>query len=233
MSVRKLVVTLAVGCAVIGAASAEPPPGPLKRPAVFTNVKTRTDFRSTGTNVYCTGVVEKVSDSSATVRCVSRPGRKPWTVEVCPIDLLADGKIVEGIEGCSAYLWSDMKEGDSVRLDVLHDDGDGKNYCFAVCISRRPGAKLPQGQKPKEDGRYEKDSLLNDVVNGEDVSDDDIARLYPPYFASTDPRKPVTGPKELLDPGGLWGEYKEKLDATRAKKAKEKKDEPRAKPVEK
>lgn len=115
---------------------------------------------------------------------------------VYPIDLLADGKIVDGIWACYACRRSDIQKGDTVSLEVVNDFGDDRDHCVRVFIGRRPGAKLPECQKPKEDTRYARDSMFNDIDNGEDVSDDAILKLFP--ATPFNPRA-----REAADPNGL------------------------------
>jgi hypothetical protein len=85
---------------------------------------------------------------------------------------------------------------------------------------------LPVSQLPKEDGRYRKDAMCNDIDNGEDVTEEEITKAFPPRFE--------TPSGLLLNPGGLPVEYRTKLSAIRDKKEAEKKQkDPKATPPEK
>ena len=186
----------------------------------WTDVKKWTEFRGGGTTY--SGVVDKVGKERATVSCEFGRGRG-IARQVYPINLLADGTIVKGVSGSYAYRWSDLKVGDSVDLKVVHDHGEDRDYCVAVRITRRPGAKLPEGQDPKGDGRYLRDRVLNDIENGEDVAEEDAGKAFPPKL---DPRD-----GSLVDPGGLPPEYRTKLNANRDKLAEKAKKEQDSKAV--
>ncbi len=161
-----------------------------------------------------TGVVDKIDDDEVSVVVQVRNGITK-THTLVPIDRLREGGYIhEHYNGENAYLWKDIKKGDTVRLAALRDDGDGKMYCLQVSIRRRPGCKLPPSQNPKEDSNYNANRLLNDIENGEDVSDEELLKEWPPHF-NTD--------KKVHRPGGLYaGKYKEMLDANRKRIAEEK-----------
>lgn len=168
------------------------------------------------------GVVTKVTNESITVQYPDTWDKtKSVTTEVFPVDLLAQGKILENIPVAWAYRWSDVKVGDTVSLETMYDEGEKKRYCQGVGITRRRGEKLPQSQKPKGDKVYAKHTLLNDIDNGLDVNDDDIATAYPTILTPKDPKQP-NGLQELFRAGGLPKEYQAKLDAIREKAKKEK-----------
>jgi len=184
------------------------------------DVKKRTKFDGTYSSEY--GVVTKITDESMTVQSPdSWDKTKSVTTEVLPIDLLTQGKILENIPATWAYRWSDVKVGDTVSLETMFDSGEKKRYCIGVGITRRPGEKLPQSQKPMGDKVYAKHTLLNDIDNGLDVSDNDILAAYPTILTPKDPKQP-NGPKELFRAGGLPKEYQTKLDAIREKAKKDK-----------
>lgn len=68
---------------------------------------------------------------------------------------------------------------------------------------------------------------MNDLENGVDVSDEEIAKVCPPTKEVRDYRGRLV---QAASPGGLSKEWQEKLDAIRAKK---KEEELKAKPPEK
>ena len=130
-----------------------------------------------------------------------------------------------------SYRWQDVKKGDGVSLWGQKDPADGTRCVLDIAIYGRPGGKLPQSQKPKEDkSRWEKYSLLNDIDNGEDVSEEDILKTFPAFWTTSN-KMPL-----LIKPAGLPEEYRKKLAENRAKiaEAKEKKQaELKATPPEK
>jgi hypothetical protein len=170
-------------------------------------VKAKTKFGDPGTPYW--GEVVQVDSTSMTLR------HKRWETEeavnlvLYPVDVLAAGGLHEGAIGADSYLWGDVRKGDTIEVHAIIDKDDGKEYCTEICISRRPGGKLPQSQRMKSDHRYWKETLLNDIDNGEDVTEVDILKAFPPKF---DPRT-----KALRDPGGLPAEYRTKLNAIRDK----------------
>jgi hypothetical protein len=96
-------------------------------------------------------------------------------------------------------------------------------YCTQISIRRRPGEKLPESQTPKKDRWYNAHRLLNEIENGNDVSDAEMLKVWPPKL---DKKTGVT------TPGGLYtGKYKEMLDANRKRIAEKKDKELKAKPV--
>lgn len=193
-----------------------------------TGVKTQTKFG--GCEWHPVGVVEKVGDRTLVVKCEGRTkdgkaDREVKAREIEVIDVLADGKVQGNASGLDAYLFSDVKKGDTVRLGAVFDHGDDKWYCVEICITRRPGKKLPQSQDPKEDERrYRMDSLLNDIENGEDVPEEEVNAVYPLF----DPEKKVIDPKR-----GLPKKWRDMLNETRAELEEKKEQELKAKPPEK
>lgn len=117
-----------------------------------------------------------------------------------------------------------MKLGDRVQMMVVHDDGEDKDYYYALVITRRPGAKLPKSQKPEEDQEgYARSSLLNDIENGEDVSAAEITKAFPPTFDKKS--------RAVVNPGGLSEKHRALLTANREKlEAEEAKKELKATP---
>ena len=75
-----------------------------------------------------------------------------------------------------------MKKGDTVELQVLKDEGDGLTYCLQISIRRRPGGKLPESQYPEKDRWYDAHRVLNEIENGNDVSDEELLKTWPPEF---------------------------------------------------
>jgi hypothetical protein len=146
---------------------------------------------------------------------------------VVPIDVLRKGDVLPRVWGMYAYRWQDVKKGDTVEVVMKKDPADGLMYCLEICISRRPGAKLPESQNPKEDHRYDTSRIYNDLDNGVDVSDEELKKAFPPEKEFRMNGKLV----EPERPYWLPTEYEKKLDAIRAKKAKEK--NLKAKPPEK
>jgi hypothetical protein len=164
------------------------------------------------------GVVDEVDEQSMTVGSLESGDGDVKSVVMYPCDILAAGKVVKSARGGGAYLWSDVKKGDKVLIEAIRDDGEEKVYAFHIYITRRPGAKLPVSQDPKRDDRHAKDSLLNDIDNGLDVSDEDITTLFPGKTIF----HPRTGAPEFVRPAGLTKEYQKKLDAIREKAKKDK-----------
>jgi hypothetical protein len=206
-------------------AHSQPPAidGP-KRYTPNVGTKSKILFNAVSINSF-DGVVEKIDGTSVTIlgRWTDLEKAKSHTFEA--VDVLANGGLREGTYGDNAYLWSDIKKGDTVELGVVKDDGDGTWYCVDVGIRRRPGAKLPESQNPKSDERrFRRDTIYNDIDNGLDVDEDDIAVAFPGKV------NPWTG--QVLKERGLPADYLKKLEANREKIAKEKK-ELEAKPPEK
>ena len=178
----------------------------------------------------CTGVVSDIDAEGVTV-IEKLDDNKTKTHKFVPIDLMRQGDFFDTVPGHMSYLWTDMKKGDTVLLDVMKDDGDGLTYCLSISIQRRPGAKLPKSQKPDRDSRYEIASIYNDLNNGEDVTDEQLEKLFEVNLRVY--RGGKTPPKELVD---HLESYRAKLQANRKRIAeeKEKKEkELKAKPAEK
>lgn len=219
-------------CVVLAAAAPVPPAA--AQPAVpqvggrpkVTGVKAIKESVSDDT---CHGVVEAVEAGVMTM-VEQLDGNRTVTHRLLPIDVLRDGKVIHNAYGMFAYRWEDVKKGDRVTLRILTDEGEGQTYCLQICIRQRPGAKLPESQKPKDDTDYPVRNLYNDIENGEDVSDELIAKLLPPR------RNPRTGD---IYPGGLpttgyYAKYHHTLQATRKRIADEKaKTDLKAPPAEK
>ena len=176
------------------------------------------------------GVVDKIdADEIVVVQPLDRD--VSMVRRLTPIDLLRDGKYIrEKYDSANSYLWADVKKGDTVQVRALRDDGDGKMYCLQISICRRPGGKLPESQEPKKDSFYNARRVLNEIENGNDVSDEELLKTWPTRG------EPGT---DEYKPGGLaarFAPYREKLEANRKRIAeeKEKKEkELKAKPVEK
>lgn len=160
------------------------------------------------------GVVEKIDADELTL-VEKRDRGETMTHRFVPIDLLRNGQCIpDYFDGANCYLWADVKVGDTVRLETLRDGGDGKTYCLQISIRRRPGGKLPESQNPEKDHWYNTHRLLNEIENGNDVSDEEMLKVWPP---KVDPET------KKQTPGGLYtGPYREKLDANRKRIAEEK-----------
>jgi hypothetical protein len=176
-------------------------------------------------------VVEMIDADGMTV-VQKLKDNKTLTHKLVPVDHLKGGKVLDNMTANDSYLWSDVKKGDTLSLQVLKDDADGLTYCLAISIRRRPGGKLPESQKPEKDERYAADKVLNDITNGEDVSDEELLKTWPEWV------HPET---RAVTPGGLWktgwmAPYHDKLEANRKRIAEEKakkEKELKAKPTEK
>ena len=128
-----------------------------------------------------------------------------------PVDLLAQQKRVSGANGCRAYLWSDVEKGDLIEVDTMHDEVENLTFIFAICIQRRPGKPLPKGQDHKNDHRYAKESIYNEIESGHDVDEVMIGKT----FVAEKYVNRITGREIILDPGGLPEKYRERLRASR------------------
>jgi hypothetical protein len=206
---RSALFALAACSALSGLAPAQVLEEPGKRSIPAVGIKTSTRFDFTHMKSY-RGVVEEVKGDRVTVMCHDGD-LKLKSRTFTATDLLAEGGFHEkALSASHTYLWADLKKGDSVSLETILDQEDKVTYCVEIKIERRPGGKLPQGQKPEEERWFLPRSLQNDIDNGEDVSDEDIAKAFP-----LRPSKELGVPDK---PGGLDKEYQKKLDAIRAKK---------------
>jgi hypothetical protein len=161
-----------------------------------------------GGTTHYTGVVEAVSDDEL-VLVETLEDETVREHRFAPCSVLRKGEIIRFHTSASSYRWGDIKRGDTVRVDTKKDRVDGLTYCLEVCILRRPGAKLPEGQDPKKDKNFRQRSILNDIDNHLDVSDEDIAVAFP---KRVDPKD-----EQVLTRGGLPNAYQLKLDAIREK----------------
>jgi len=164
------------------------------------------------------GVVTEIDKDTLTidVKGGAGPGRK-GTYKFHALDLHKAGEVPETATEYGCYRWQDVKVGDTILVGVGKDKESSvlTPYVIELCIRRRPGDKLPESQKPKEDKkRWQKDSLLNDIANGKDVADEEIDKLFPPH------RNSATG--QIDFPGGIPQESREQLAALREKLAAEK-----------
>ncbi len=225
-----LVACLAASLGPAGLAPAQQPP-PMRPKENFrvTNVKQSEQFNLCVVVNY-DGVVEKVEGRTVTLLC-DRGDNKPKSRTFEAIDLLADGGILkEESRGLYAYLWSDMKKGDTVTVGTIRDEDEEKPYVVRLTIRGRVGAKVPPSHS-SENSQYSQRqldvlNLLNDINNGLDVDDADIAEWFQEPLGKL---LPGQVPKPV-EPGRLNAEYQKKLDAIRAKK---KEAEVKAKPPEK
>lgn len=214
--------TAATALTSYGPTVAQPPR--LERPGErVTGVKQKTMFGSEVEWFY--GTVEKIDGRLVTARGYSSSDEKPRAQTFEAIDVLANGGLERNATGSFAYLWSDMKTGDTVRLGLVRDEAEDKQYCVHLMIEGRVGGKVPPSQQPEKGVRQLAErNLLNDINNGLDVSDADIAELFPTIFVPVPRGEPPVPPI----PGGLPASYQKKLDAVRAKAAV-----PKATPPEK
>lgn len=201
--------------------SAQPPDPPKGlTPVLNVSVKNWTQAGRQGQgSVTYSGVVEKLEGRQVTLTCYHDNDVKPKSRTFEAVKVLADGKIAENTDGGWAYLWSDMQEGDAVELEVARDTEEDKQYVLAVLIRRRVGGRIPASQRPKGDEqRLGQCNVLNDIDNGLDVDDLEIAKWFPKRETKrVIPDVPPEPPPPPI-PGGLNAEYKKKLDAIRAKK---------------
>lgn len=209
---RLLTVLLAVSTAGVFADDRKPEE---KHKDSYTPVKERRKFNGQGGESY-EGVVTAIDKDSLTIDGKDGSRGKQGTYKFHALDLHKAGEVQEWAATWD-YRWQDVKKGDTIHVWVVKDKEDGvfTPYVYEICIRRRPGDKLPESWKPKEDkARWQKDSLLNDIDNGEDRTDEDIQKLFPPHIDRT------TG--QIVLPGGVPNEYKVKLTALREKLEAEK-----------
>ena len=214
------VVLAAVGGAA-GVCTAQPTPvreGDKKLP-----FKARHQFYSSGMFPR-KGAVTAIDKDSLTLRITHEKTKEETSETFQALDLHKAGEYHEWASGAEAYRWADVKKEDTLYVNAQKDKADGTVYAIDFCISRRPGEKLPQSQDPKWDDRYKYESFLNDIDNGEDKTEEEILKLYPPQFERWG---------GLLRPSRLPLGYREKLTANKEKLEKEKKSELKAKPPEK
>ena len=167
---------------------------------------------------YVTGVVGKIGkDEMALVEFVKNGETKEH--RVLPIDVLRNGEILVRTTPRRAYRWGDVKAGDTIEVRISQDRIDKEMYCQEISIIRRPRGKLPVSQKEEKDAEFARLTILNDIDNGEDVSDEAIAKAFPSRPESRDPKGQLIW-KAIV--GGLNAEYQKKLDAIRDKAKKEK-----------
>jgi hypothetical protein len=201
-------------------------PGDSKLP-----LKQRHQFNHQGSQSYY-GVVTEIDEDKLTIRCKELQTGKETETTLYAIDLLKAGEVQDWADSAHSYRWQDVKKGDTVHLWDKKDPTDGTRYVFEIAVYGRPGGKLPQSQKAKEDkSRWAKYSLLNDIDNGEDVNEDDILKTFPAFWTTDSQDRRL-----LIKPAGLPEEYRNKLFDNRAKiaAAREKKEaEVKAKPPEK
>lgn len=159
------------------------------------------------------------------------PDPEVYRFTLYPIDVLASGKILPDLVVRQTYRWEDVKVGDTLDIHVAEDKEELRRYVCTICISRRPGDKLPPSQNMKNAAWFEQDNIYNDIDNGLDVTEEDITKTFPPKWYFETGEKP-----KLIRPGGLSEEWRKKLAVNRAKIAseKERKDkESKATPPEK
>jgi hypothetical protein len=214
MRVHKLLTILIAATGVVTAFADDTKPvireGDSKRP-----LKERHQFNGTGSVSY-EGVVTAIDENTLTL---DGNGGVKWikgTYKLHALDLHKAGEVQDWASGPCSYRWQDVKKGDTINVSVMKDQADGvfTPYVYEICIARRPGGELPKSQKPKEDTSWRYRSFLNDIDNGEDKTDEEITKMFPPH---------INGRTGMIDdPGGLPNEYKVKLTALREKLAAEK-----------
>lgn len=219
-----LAVVFAVG---VAGAFADDPKSVDKYKDSYSPVKERRKFNGQGSKTY-EGVVTAIDKDSLTL---DGKGGSKWlegTYKFHALDLHKAGEVQEWAGDMHSYRWQDVKVGDTIHVHVVKEEESSvfTPYAYEISIRRRPGDKLPESQKPKEDKlRWQKDSLLNDIDNGKDVDDEEIEKLFPPH------RDSATGKIDF--PGGIpaasrdkLSALREKLEAEKAKKEKELKAPP-------
>jgi hypothetical protein len=197
------------------AAAKAPPERPSARGVRFTNVRVKQETYA-GSDSY-TGQVDRIDETKMVVRCWREEGDQTTEIEFYAPDLLAAGKLAKNA-GPFAHRWQDVKAGDKIRLHSMFDTDEERAYCFAIQIYRRPGAKLPPFADPKVDADgFAAGSILNDIDNGEDVSDEAIAKAFPAMFDEKSDRT-----VKQIRPGGLPEKSQKLLEANRKRIAEEK-----------
>ncbi len=210
---RQLAAVGLVAFALTGSAVAQPKVDVKGRKVGVVNTTTLTGWYDT-----TFGIVAEIDAESMTI--LTPHSREPETIppkeyKLYPVRRLVEGKVLDNVAAAQSYLLQDVKKGDYISAASVVDDDDKKRYCLAISISRRPGDVLPKGQITKNDeGRYGKESLLNDIDNKKDVDDAEIKK----YFCPVHIKNPDSGKVELYHPGVLPRDYQAKLDAIRAKK---------------
>lgn len=212
-------VVISAGLSAVG--QAQPPATPARAEG---RVKTTTERLSSGRTVK--GVVGKIDTKGMTLVEVNQATVETKEHHLLPIDHLLEGKVLSDVNPRFAYRWKDVKEGDTVELYVAEDHVDKRRYCLEIAIERRPKGKLPPSQLEGEDKYYPWHRIFNDIENGEDVSDEEIKKAFPPRPERRDHEGRLL---RSATPGGLGAEYQKKLDAIRAKKKEQEKD-PKAAP---
>jgi hypothetical protein len=187
------------------------------------NVKKTTDFRrEAGTGYW--GVVILKGDDFLILR-YDEPKSKFNGTEIVlfPVDVLKEGGVHKSARGCYSYLWADVKVGDGISVSALIDEADPtRSYCTEIYITRRPGGKLPVPQWPKKHTALAAMTILNDIENGEDVSEADIMKAFP---RTNRPPEPGITDSYVLPPAS-----RDKLTANRERIAAEKEKELKATP---
>ncbi len=188
---------------------------------VHRNVKTRTQFYHSHISYSYTGEVLDIDNKGMTLRCVggwrSEDRVKPKDRVLRPIDVLSKGEVIEYSGDADSYCWQDVKKGDTVSVDIVHDIDDKEEYCILIRIDARPKGKIPASQKPNKRGvpYHVSQNIKNDIQNGLDVDEDEIVKAFP--F-----KRHLILPNQAVKPDSLSDEYRQKLEANRERIAKEK-----------
>jgi hypothetical protein len=172
---------------------------------------------------YVKGIVDKIDAEGMTLVEVL-PSGETSEYKLVPTDVLREGETPDHVTGRFTHRWQDVKKGDELEVVYNTDHLDKLTYCVRVCILKRPKGKLPawqKGENPDDKVLFAQLSMFNDLTNGEDVSDDDIKRVFP---ATPDLKDRYGKVFARAYAGGLPQDYQAKLDAIREKKAKEAKD---------
>jgi hypothetical protein len=190
--------------------AADPPPG-VKDP----EKRLKETIRGVSTSRQRVGVVESIDPDQMVIVEVTEDGKEK-KYRLFPIDLLREGKVLHDSFPRFAYRWQDVRVNDKIEVSAAEDKVEKRLYCLEISILRRPTGRLPASQKEDEDDAFPKFRVQNDIENGVDVDDAEIAAAYP---KRTERRDRVTNALiEEARPGGLPPSLQKKLDAIRAKK---------------
>lgn len=163
------------------------------------------------------GKVVKIDETEMHIRCVYSGDDTPKVRVFRPIDVLANGKVLDGMPGAS-YRWQDIQKGDTVTVDIVRDVDEKIDYVVSIRLDLRPGGKIPEPQNMKDgETHYLRANVRNDIENGLDVSEEEIQKAFP-YKPNPFAPLPagVTPPTDRLP-----DDYCKKLSDIRAKKEKE------------
>jgi hypothetical protein len=160
------------------------------------------------------GTVVDIDKNEISMSYIDRRSGKQLEGTFPVIDLLTRGEYPSTATGAFAYRLQDVQQGDTVEIHVEKDLTEGKQYCYEICIYRRPGKPLPESQLANKDRRYQSSKVLNEIENSNDVSDEEISVAFPMI------RDKLTNAVVVV--GGLPPAYLKKLTTIREKIAAEK-----------